>query len=145
SVASGLALENALYAVQPSDGIPQNVPTDQQSAIQNNPQGLGLNQVWLLYDDGTGELVVQSITSRLVWTQSHLNPFLDGLNQPVINPPNQKWIFQDLGHEGPYKITPVPNPGGQVLEMPDNAPGTLVQQLAPDQGGRNQQWWVDRF
>jgi hypothetical protein len=143
----GLALENWTFQWNfDNAAIPQNVATDQINAIQTNPNGLGLNQVWIL-EDGSGEFQIRSLTNNLVWAIARdkigqkANLFLD--YDDSSNP--HRWIFNDLGG-GRFRISCTANTGF-VLDMPDglNDIGLDVQQFSPAHGGPNQQWWVESF
>jgi hypothetical protein len=145
----GLALENWNFQWNFDNAtIPQNVATDQTNAIQTNPNGFGLNQVWILDEDnGSGEFRIRSLTNNLVWAIArdkigqNANLFLDrddGSNR-------HRWIFNDLGG-GRFRISCTANTGF-ALDMPDglNDIGLDVQQFSPAHGGPNQQWSVESF
>jgi hypothetical protein len=151
SVEGGLALENLRFQWNfDMARIPQHVPTDQQSAVQTNPQGLGLNQVWILEDVGNGKVKIRSLTNTLVWgiSSDQVNqntfPFLDNDGPSLVH----SWVFEDLdGRQQTYRIKCAASTGGQVLDMQNGShdPGVFVQVYAPAHGRTNQQWWVEPF
>jgi hypothetical protein len=151
-VEGGLALENYLFQWNfDMSKIPQNVATNQQSPVQTNPQGLGLNQVWILEDNGNGEVKVRSLTNNLVWAippdqvDQNAFPFLDRDDSSNLD---HFWIFDDLTvQQQTFKIRSAATRSGRVLDMQNGShdPGVFVQQFAPPHGGQNQQWWVEPF
>jgi hypothetical protein len=121
--------------------------TDQTNSTQKNPNGLGLNQVWILEDRGNSQFKICSLTNDLVWAvppdqiNQNAYPFLDYDSSSS----NHLWRFDDLGG-GTFKISCVAS-SGQVLDMPNGSheEGKFVQQYAPAHGGPNQQWLVQAF